>query len=55
MWTVRVLGVLAENDERKPELANGVRVLGASVFASGMVLAVAALYEAATLILLVRG
>ena len=55
VWTVRVLGVLAENDERKPELANGVRVLGASVFASGMVLAVAALYEAATLILLVRG
>ena len=54
-WAFRVLGVLAAHDWRTRELANGVRVLFAAALASGMVLAVAALYEAVTLIWLVRG
>jgi hypothetical protein len=55
MWTMRVLGVLAAHDARRTALTTGARVLFAAAVASGMVLAVAALYEASTLILLVRG
>ena len=54
-WVLRVLGVLSAHDGRKSELAGGIRLLFAAALASGLVLAVAALYEAVTLILLVRG
>ncbi len=54
-WTVCLCRVLTVPGRRLRELANGVRVLFAAALASGIVLAVAALYEAATLILLVRG
>ncbi len=53
-WFLRVLGVIIARDERKHELAVGMRVLFAAVIASGMVLAVAAFYESATLIMIVR-
>mgnify|MGYP006991939201 CR=1 FL=1 len=55
VWMLRFLGVLAAHDQRKHELAQGIRVLLAAAIASGLVLAVSAFYEAATLILLVRG
>jgi len=55
VWTVRVCRALTVPGGRLRELAGGVRVIFAAALASGVVLAVAALYEAATLILLVHG
>ncbi len=55
VWTIRLFRALAVRGARARELADGARVLFAAVLVSGAVLAVAALYEAATLILLVRG
>jgi hypothetical protein len=55
VWSLRVLMVMVLSGRRGRELVHGARVLFAALLVSGMVLAVAALYEAASLILLVRG
>lgn len=55
VWTIRLYRTLTVSGGRMRELGGGIAVLFAAALASGIVLAVAALYEAATLILLVRG
>ena len=55
VWTIRVYRTLTVSGGRLREFGGGIAVLFAAALASGMVLAVAALYEATTLILLVRG
>ena len=55
VWTIRVYRTLFVPGARMREFGDGIAVLFAAALASGMVLAVAALYESATLILLVRG